>query len=586
MNNEYNNNFENQVPNNNFEPIQPVQPQPVEPVQPVPVAPVQPVQPQPVVQPTPVVEQPINNKPKKSFNKLLIIIPIIVIALVVGLILVLTGKGGSSSNGGGSISGNAFTFSVDGKYVLYSNGGKKITNTVFDSASEFKGGASIVEKDGEKGLINENGKMIVDFGESSYIRNYGDFYKVYLSGGKEKLLDGSGKVLYEMNSVDVEQVSYGSNAYVLKDYSNQKLIILNKSGKEILTLPYGSTSDLKSMYAKGIESITFEDTVYIVDYYDGTLYGKFNSKELYRAEYKSPNGVVVVEPVYSSKEDENYYMVASNGVAKDFTKSCYKVGTRTGKANEFVTCNLTYAGKYALIKSNLEISNDSIYYTQYTDDNNYAKESENTTAVEFYKDNKLVNTVNCMDLSEIYTPVYGYYVLLNSTNYKCKGNGKYVYYNEKGEKAFNGEYEEATAFDKNGFAIVKNEEGKYHLINKKGEKVGNTYNEMSRFTYTIKGDSIVYYDVKNDSGAGIVNSAGKEVIEPIYSYVQDEDREDNVIAVANGDNKSTVYNLSANKVILESKNYISLDKKYLTVDEGKQTVYYTFSGKKFYSEKN
>ena len=268
MNNEYNN-FENQVSNNN---VDPVQPQPM--VQPV----VEPVQPTPVQEQP--IQQPISNKPKKSFNKLLIIIPIIVI-VVVGLIFVLTGKGGSSSNGGGSISGNAFAFYVDGKYVLYSNGGKKITNTVFDSASEFKGGASIVEKDGENGLINENGKMIVDFGESSYIRNYGDFYKVYLSGGKEKLLDGSGKVLYEMNSVDVEQVSYGSNAYVLKDYSNQKLIILNKSGKEILTLPYGSTSDLKSMYAKGIETITYNDTVYIVDYYDGTLYGIFNSKELF-----------------------------------------------------------------------------------------------------------------------------------------------------------------------------------------------------------------------------------------------------------------------------------------------------------------
>ena len=97
MNNEYNNNFGNQVPNNNtvnnnVEPTQPVQSQPVY---------QQSIQPQPIyqqpVQPTVPVESVQPQQPKKS--KLgIIILAVIVLAIAIVVIILLLGKGKSDSN--------------------------------------------------------------------------------------------------------------------------------------------------------------------------------------------------------------------------------------------------------------------------------------------------------------------------------------------------------------------------------------------------------------------------------------------------------------------------------------------------------
>ena len=53
--------------------------------------------------------------------------------------------------------------------ALFNEDGKKLTDFIFTSTSDFVNGTALVKKDDAYGIINANGKMTVDFGKYNYI---------------------------------------------------------------------------------------------------------------------------------------------------------------------------------------------------------------------------------------------------------------------------------------------------------------------------------------------------------------------------------------------------------------------------------
>ena len=56
------------------------------------------------------------------------------------------------------------------RFSLYSTNGKLLSNVQYKSASKMEYGSALVEnEDGKFGIVNDNGKMIADFGKYEHI---------------------------------------------------------------------------------------------------------------------------------------------------------------------------------------------------------------------------------------------------------------------------------------------------------------------------------------------------------------------------------------------------------------------------------
>ena len=158
---------------------------------------------------------PAGQKPKGK--KLPLIIGIIVALAIVGVVVFLViakpfGSGGGS-DGKKNASGDPFyktksmivsSAEKGKKYAIYSTDGDKITDFDFDDSSEyFVGGAAMMKKDGKYGIVDEEGKEIVKFGEAGKIKAYGALYGVE-DNDKKKLVNNKGETVVEYEDENLD----------------------------------------------------------------------------------------------------------------------------------------------------------------------------------------------------------------------------------------------------------------------------------------------------------------------------------------------------------------------------------------------
>ena len=627
-------------PSQSMPPMQPVQPvplaQPATPVSPTPPAPVaepaqlaQPTepaqpstadtQPNPPAQPesTPA-QSPVQTSgmmdfqhvpkpgeqvvgmPKKKSKGGLIIGIIIGLLLIVGVIVAVA----LMTMGGGDddidlFESKAFFISDDDMhYALFNDDGEQLSEFKYSFASTFIAGTAVVgiDENDQYGIINDEGKMTVDFGKYTYIGRAGALYQATDSSFNEYIINGKGKKIMKLDGGSI--INYGNDyaiatdkkGFIIMDYKGKTLLTISENLDKDLAVPgYGSKDGYFTVYHAGIN--------YVFNALKGSLVTKLESSDKYRVDaVDSKNDIIVLKvedddaylPVLDDSSSRmSKYKILVGGELKDAPSNCNYI---SAEGEEGLACG-TDDGSY-LLKPDLSIG-FGLYDVLYIDAENYAEnesDKSGNSSVAFYKNGAKVASVECRLLYSYGKMESNIYLLRTSYSSKCSkagiAYGRYEFYSAEGKKLFGTDFDDAEAFNKNGLALVSGGEGKKdYLINTENEKVGDEYDYLyQRWT----NDIVYYYSIENARdylGKGkIINSDGEVVAD--YTGRHFGGGSYNGLAfVSFYDEKGTyhVFDLKGKKETTTSDESPDFYDHYFITTNGKVRNYYTYNGKQFYA---
>ncbi len=520
-----------------------------------------------------------NEKPK--INK--IIMPIILVAVVMilaGGVFTFTKKSKNTVVTKDKIYTSAFFLTnKEGKYALFNDDGEQLSEFIFNEAGEFFNGTARVRKDDAYGIIDSNGKMTVDFGKYKRIISSSGLYEVSTEDYHSFLINGTGKVLYDLEDKDVINFSDGYYS-ILKDTKNKTYSLLNDQGKILKSFPISEKieNDPSTNENEGYISVFYNNKNYIINEQTGKEIASFDDTQHYCVNEVLDDGKMItlnscVE--WYKDQDKIYYKLISNNKLYDLNNKCDNVYYE----NDNITCSK--GEKRYLLDKNANVGID-ISDIVYIDNDNYIKEKkESTRSVDFYKNGKVIKNVPCRVISTNSYINDKIYVLETYKNSACGTDYfSYEYYNSDGEKLFNTSFNSATVFDKNHLAIVSKEEGNYYLMDTTGKKVTNDYNYISKESDTK------YYEVVKDGLSGLLDSKGQVVLDCNYKSVLVENKDaKNLVQLTTNDSKYAIYNLTTKKEVIRVDEPPSTTSHYISVENDGEKQYYTLDGKMFYSRK-
>lgn len=422
----------------------------------------------------------------------------------------------------------------EGLYTIYNLEGEQITDIKYEYVSDFYNKHAVVKnQNNEYGIINDKGKMSVNFGKYYYISEEKGLYKVEDKDFKEFLIDSKGKVICDLEKKEIDTF-YSIEMVVVKSYD--KINVFNHMGKTLLNLDYNSNEEY-SVYNEGERYATFfyNNTSYIIDLYKGKITNTiFSSVPYYVSSVNTLDGEKYV--IASNDEKNKEYIYMNN------SKEIFRTNTCTNLFFENHNPNLILAksdGNRYIVDENgnelLEIHQTDL---EYIDSKNYIIEEKFQTT-NFYTDSKLLKTIENTEPYITASIIQRIYILKNlgSTN-----NKTYSYYSVNGEKIINIDYKKASEFDKNNIACVSENGKTFYLINLKGQKISNEYDSIE---HSVDFSNQNVYIAKIGDTNYVLNNLGKE--------------------------------------ILSTKGTIEKEDNYFFVKENGKYTYYTFDGKEFYN---
>ena len=456
-------------------------------------------------------------------------------------------------------------------YALFNDDGKKLTDFEFTDYKGIIGNNAVVMKEDLYGIVGSNGKMIADFGKYEYITKVGKMFKVE-EDGRYFLLDSSGKLLYDLKDYSYTSFIAENDYFILEDRVSKTYSVINSSGDKYISFPINGEEDVSSNKESGFISIFYNNKNYVFNLNTGKEVSSFSSDKHYCINtVKEDGNIIILNSCVSWLEDQDkvYYKLIKNGKLYDLSDKCDFISFYN-----YLSC--TIDSKRYILDSNLNLGADDSY-KGFIDSDTYVYNKG--AGVEFYKNGKVVNSVNCSEAYDVYdfgASIKGnIYLLKGSTSGSgCKdSSGKFSFYNSNGEKLFNRDFTNATYFDINDLSIVSDDGELYYLINKSGKSVSDSYSDI----YLEK----EYYIVSNGDYKGILDKNGKKILDIGFIKVELKDIQGKVIAVLKTDDGYVFYNLTDNRMILSADNY-SYTEHYIsyTVDDVRN--YYTFKGKKFF----
>ena len=335
---------------------------------------------------------------------------------------------------------NVLKVQKNGLWGLIDLSGNEITEPIYNDITTIKGikNSIIVEKDGLIGLLNNKGTKIID-AQYKEITSYGDNYENgYITINSEEkygIVSSIGKTILE-NKYDNIENTFNEKYYAVKENGEDKII--DETGKTITTNIQGTIKELAN---SGI--IFIQNEKYGLLGYDGNI---------------------KIEAIYDNLKELNtdIFLAAQNG----------KVGVIDVNKNEKIAFsyeNITYnkkAGIYiaddedynsTILDSNFEVKLVGIL-SEINTDNGYMK-------IQKDKEYKYYNfKFQEKDIKEILT---------SNKLYRSKQNDKYGFVDNKGNVVINYIYDDATEFNKYGFAAVK-KDGKWGSVNNKRRSCNRT----------------------------------------------------------------------------------------------------------------
>ena len=474
------------------------------------------------------------------------------------------------------------------KFGYIDTEGTIVTRAKYPYGTEFYKGYAIVKNNNNLyGILNGKGVVEIPFGNFYYIGLFGNRYiasKITNEGLKQALLDYK---LDELTSYKYDSLSYAKNGMYLFT-RGETMGILNREGKEIYSFMVDEVDDRNI----DIEISDVDEDLPLSERYakvkvnnSSTIINLATGKEIYNYTLKDikvlKNNVFYIKA--DNKEENSTYIVINNSQVKLKTNSYKRV--RVDDYSSLIAIgidddtNLTYINLTNQKPINDNTNNDYYYYG-----NGLVLEKSH----DFSADKDVYNIISSKKIEGSFTN----YKPVNNTFYNNLlkvelYEGKYNFIDKKGTILNDSAYDEATEFNKNGYAIVSNDKN-YGIINNNGKEVVKLSHLYIGFldedlfkllSETYKKDLFIYQD-KNTYG--FINSKDNIEIEAIYDdvkYVTDK----YPIILAKYSNDLLLVNLAIGKELpirLKSDN-IKIKSNYIVIDNN----YYNYSGKLIYTAK-
>ena len=505
---------------------------------------------------------------------------VLLFLLVIITVVSLTGCGKKKDNkkkvNGRTVEtyNTAFFIREGSKYALFNEDGKKLTDFEFTSAGSFVNGTALVRNEIGSGVIDENGKMVIDFGKYKYIYQEAGLYKVTDEERNEYLLNSKGKKITDMKNKTITTYIGEGKFSILYDKDSNEYQVLNTDGDTLAKFKKGSEDKPSTNTVKNFLSVYGGGKNYIIDLISGKQVLDFEADSHYCVNNASDDGkIITLNSCVGSfqRQEKTTYKFIKDGKLYDLSDKCDSVGY----INNNLTC--TKDNKKYLLDSNLNVG-INIDGVSYADSEHFAKAKQGSfNGIDFYEKDNVVKNVECRVMHDYGYSKSGLYIL--STYYSTKCNtqsGTSEFYNVKGENVFNKSFASAQKFDDNNLARVSEDRKNYYLIDAKGNKVTDEYdNIFARYDL---------YSVTKNNLVGLLDSTGKLIIEPKYKSV-DIYKEQGVkyIKLTSEDGKYTIYNTDTKKEIITFDSNPTLSTNYMMVTKDGKKAYYTYSGKLFYT---
>lgn len=467
---------------------------------------------------------------------------------------------------------DAFFFgNEDDEYALVSKEGKMLTDFDFKySYNTFVGGYTLVtNKDGEYGIIGDNGKMSVAYGKYDYLLNVGALYLATEEGndysdGSAKYISGNGSVVIS-DGTDYELKMDASNSYLTTFEYNDNIVVFNYKGKKVTTI--GANKDL-FMHDEDVYANIYSDGVnHIINAQTGKVIAKFEDKDTYCINGVSEDGKIISvntcdNSYWNSADEDDDFKLIVDGKVIDTEDECEKVSVQYGN----VIC--VKDDERYLLNSDYERSVSFDEELAYIDGDNYAIYDDGKVSI--YKNGEKVKSIK--DVDDLYTGrvYYDTYLILHDDD-------KFTYYDLSGEKVVSVDYEYAYAFDGNERAIVRTDR-EYYLINKEGKKVSKGYAYINSYDGN-------YYIVRDeDDNYGIIDKDGKVLVELEYESITPYGVDLKTYFSLYKDDKYSLYDLQEKKITIDNKDSLSLGTYYVECEVDGDYEYFTYNGRMFYEK--
>lgn len=541
-----------------------------------------------------------SNQPKKGFvitdNLRKIIIGVVaVVVVILGFFAIKNVIEGSKVLDADSLtSSSAFAIKdKNDKYAIFNNDGTKLTDFIYENVSEFFNGNAIVTNEkGEYGLISQSGKMIISFGKYTSIQRTGALYKLRDKNYDYVLATSTEKIVSELKKETIYSeftTSYSyytilenDNSYMFYDYTGTKFLTITKN-KSASSKPFIDEKD-------ELITISYNGKNYMYNVVTGKKIVEFDSSDkycIYDRNDDNLNEIILqncTDHVYNS-DSRDFKFIQNNSIKFETKNECDSLSF---DYNSIICSQSNYTSTDYIFDRNGNKSEGFKWFDfSYNDFNGYVKNIENTNNVGFYKNGKLIKTVECFEVGENSYSSQGIYTLVPSQSSACKNSTEnyHQYFKSNGDLLINNKYQFAETFDVNGLAIVYkivNKKYVYTLIDKSGKAIIDGYDEIG--TLSFPEDNAAYYTAKKGDTETLFDSKGKSIVsaKKISRAIKPNDT---IYFILNkNDTKTGIYDIKAKKEIITINGSFNWNEHYVQAQNGSKLEYYTYSGKLFYTK--
>lgn len=451
-------------------------------------------------------------------------------------------------------------------YALYNSTGKKLTDYTYKNENvDFYNHAMLVENEnGNYGVINDSGKIIVKFGEYDKLTQVGSLYLAE-KGNDKYIINSKGKKVKKFNQeVTYNYFSTFNEFVILKD--EKKYYIIDFEGDIIYFFDKEKNDEFPtSSYKNGILSIFYNSENYIIDIGTNKMILKISNDEQLCVNSTDEKGTSFVlntcSNIYQSKDKKRYIVVNKNKITYDIDNNdeCDSI-SYVGKA---LRCNKDNKSYFIDINGKKNYDDVDVNMSAYATNKDFAV--NNDKKVDFYKNGKKVNSVDG-SLENIGIRKQKKYSILTNDGYKLYDqNGKQI-----GKNTYKRLY---TNYDEHYYGKIDNNKFVFILDNGK----------ESQEYYKISNGVDKYYKVKlsEDTYAVVDSSTGKIIVDESKGDYKISKKGKKFIASTTYDEENIVYNLETGKQIIKTKDEISLLAYYFKVLTESKVQYYTYDGKMF-----
>ncbi len=321
------------------------------------------------------------------------------------------------------------------KYGIVDLAGNELLTTEYDKITKMENinNSLIIEKDGLVGLSDYQGNIIIK-PEYSEIQGIGNDYKNgYITKDKGNLygiIDFNKSMIFDNKYLDIKNI-YSSNKYAVK--IDKKYRIVDKQGKIITDTEFEDVIDILG-----------EQVIYTEKNKYGVI--TISGEKIIKPEYEELQ--FINNNFFIAKKDEKYGVISSNGDLEiDFKYNEMKYSKLAG-----VLIAKKENNQYDLYDSNMSLKL-TVNSVEMNDDYMEVQLAGETKYYNFKFEQKDVKSI-----------------FINNTLYVSEKNGKYGFVDEKGNIVVDYKYDDATEYNKYGFAGVKTN-GVWGAINIKGEEI-------------------------------------------------------------------------------------------------------------------